>query len=140
VPFLPTIGSEAFILSTLATPVPSHDITRELCHLSETFSLSQYPCEVYQMLPQHQARVQVLQVMFSALPFGSHISFRACAPIWCLSSCCPLSLPSVCVCILPSFFRKVSDLSCSFCQKEARVCRSLWYFGLTTHVSIHGGG
>jgi hypothetical protein len=29
-PFHPTIGSEAFILSTLATPVPSHDITREL--------------------------------------------------------------------------------------------------------------
>jgi hypothetical protein len=29
VPFHPTIGSEEFTLSTLATPVPSHDITRE---------------------------------------------------------------------------------------------------------------
>jgi hypothetical protein len=28
------------------------------------------------MLPQHQAHVLVLQVMFSALPFGSHISFE----------------------------------------------------------------
>jgi hypothetical protein len=28
-PFHPTIGSEAFILSTLATPVPSHGITKE---------------------------------------------------------------------------------------------------------------
>jgi hypothetical protein len=48
-PFHPTIGSEAFILSTLATPVPSHDITRELlqflrksCNLlPQTLSLSQ---------------------------------------------------------------------------------------------------
>ena len=55
-PFHPTIGSKAFILSTLDTPVPSHDITRELYHFSETFSLSQHPCEVYQMLPRHQAR------------------------------------------------------------------------------------
>jgi hypothetical protein len=29
IPFHPTIGSEEFTLSTLATPMPSHDITRE---------------------------------------------------------------------------------------------------------------
>jgi hypothetical protein len=32
--FHPTIGTEAFILITLATPVPSHDITREFSHFS----------------------------------------------------------------------------------------------------------
>ena len=29
-----TIGTEAFILSTLTTPMPSHDITREFSHFS----------------------------------------------------------------------------------------------------------
>jgi hypothetical protein len=37
--FHPTIGSEAFILSTLATPVPSHDITREFSQFSRVLSL-----------------------------------------------------------------------------------------------------
>jgi hypothetical protein len=32
------------------------------------------------MLPQHQAHVLILQVVLSALPFGSHLSLlRACA-------------------------------------------------------------
>jgi hypothetical protein len=44
------------------------------------------------------------------------------------------------VCILPSFLRKVFYLSCSFYKKEDWVCRSLWYFRLIAHVSIHGGG
>jgi hypothetical protein len=40
-PFHPTIGSEAFILSTLATPMPSHDITRELLQfLRDSFSIT----------------------------------------------------------------------------------------------------
>jgi hypothetical protein len=37
--FHPTIGSEAFNLSTLATPVPSHDITREFSQFSRVLSL-----------------------------------------------------------------------------------------------------
>ena len=39
--FHPTIGSEAFILSTLATLVPSHDITREFSQFSGVLSLFQ---------------------------------------------------------------------------------------------------
>jgi hypothetical protein len=47
-----------------------------------------------------------------------------------LSSCVSSLVVCVYLSYLPSFW-KVPDLSRSFCQKEARVCRSLWYFGLT---------
>ena len=41
--------------------------------------------------------------------------------------------------LYPSYLWRFSDLSCSFCQKEAQVCRSLRHFGLTAHVSISWG-
>lgn len=139
-PFLPTIGLEALILSTMATPVPSHDITRELFHLSKKPSLC------------HSIPVRFIRCFLNIkLVFGP---FRSCSLHFLLVRASPSELelssgvsPLVvffpyrpCVYILPSFFWKVSDLSCSFCLKEARVCRSLRYFGLTTLVSIHGGG
>ena len=40
--FHPTIGLEAFNISTLATPMPSHDITRELSLFSRVLSLFQF--------------------------------------------------------------------------------------------------
>jgi len=80
-PFHPTIGSEEFVLITLATPVPSYDITRELCHFSDTFSMSQHPCKIYQMLPQDQACGLPIFFCISR----SHVPLCACTLFWCLS-------------------------------------------------------
>jgi hypothetical protein len=127
---------KAFILSTLATPVPSHDITRELSQfLRDSFSVSASAqvlfsansqrsllChglgEVYQMLTQHQAH---------GLLFIISLESSACSPL-CLSMFFLVSI----FCI--SFPRMVLDLSCSFCQKGTQVslvCQTLRYFGLT---------
>jgi hypothetical protein len=138
--FHPTIESEAFILSTLAIPVPSHDITREFSQFSGVMSLSQLllgSCslqlrafsfgyglgEVSQML-FHIKLATFVRDSAGASPLQDYaLPSRVSSPF-----CIPLTLEGF------------VDLSCSFCQKEAQVCRSLRCFGLTTHVSIHGGG
>jgi hypothetical protein len=63
-PFHPTVGSYAFTLSNLATPVPSHDITRENSTNSHRSSLWYNLCEVYQVLPQHQSHNLLLRSGF----------------------------------------------------------------------------
>jgi hypothetical protein len=47
---------------------------RGLLDASSASSSCSSPSCINQMLSQHQARVRVLQVVFSALPFGSCIS------------------------------------------------------------------
>jgi hypothetical protein len=156
-PFHPTIGSEAFILSTLATPVPSHDITRELlqflrdsfsvtasarfirCSLSiklTTFCSGHVFCKFSEILSlvlsSNQNNLSSFQFFFSAGEPHTLFLFSLCI------SRSHIPLPGAL--FLHTFFllRKVLDLSCSFCQKETRVSLGLqeklaplWYFGLT---------
>ena len=130
--FHPTIGTQAFIISTLATLVPSHDITREFSQFSSLLSLFQLHLglcslrtfrglplcygldEFYQMLIQHQAHNLLIMLPQRAL----HISLTI------LRSRPPFIFGYPRVCILPSFFWKVLDLSRSFYQKEA-LCGTL---------------
>jgi hypothetical protein len=151
-PFHPTIGSEAFILSTLATPVPSHDITRELlqflrdslslCHRDSSAGLSDAPsasssrifcsghvfCKFSEILSlvlsSNQNNLSSFQFFFSAgEPHTLPLFF-------CISGS---HIPLVCLLLvflhvfLHAFLllRKVLDLSCSFCQKETRVSLGL---------------
>jgi hypothetical protein len=141
--FHPTIGTEAFILSTLATPMPSHDITRN-SHTSRGLFL----CFRFCLGPVLCNSEVSLSVMASArfLRCSSASSSRpsvrdsleSSAHLPCELTLLSFGLPSP-VCI-PLTLEGFADLSCSFCQKEAQVCRSLRYFELTAHVSIHGGG
>jgi hypothetical protein len=102
-----TIGKEAFILSTLATPVLGHDITKEFSQFSRVLSLFQFlfgSCslqlralslgyglgEVSQMIPRHQAH---------GLQFGTH--WRAlCISLVRFPHSLFLSPPSP-LCVLP---------------------------------------
>jgi hypothetical protein len=137
-PFHPTIGSEAFILSTLATPVPSHDITRELCHFLEILSLSQHPCEVYQMLPQHQAHNLPLFFCISgSCTFPSvHALLSGVSPSLCRASLMlSLSSMSLFPCLYFLYLFPDGSRPIMFLLSEGNSgqpgLQTLWYFGLT---------
>jgi hypothetical protein len=141
-PFHPTIGSEAFILSTLATPVPSHDITRELlqflrgsfsvtasarfirCSLSiklVTFCSGHVFCkfsEILSLVLSSNQNNLIFQFFFSAgephMLFLFLSAYLGHTPL----PVCLLLVSFVCIlaCLFPP--QEGSGPVCSFCQKK----------------------
>jgi hypothetical protein len=99
-----------------------------LLHLSDKLSLCQND-------PTRFIRCFLnIKLMFrSSRPCSRHFIWVLTYPLRACALFPPVSPLLLCpICILPSLLWKVSDLSCSFCHKEARVCRSLWYFKMTS--------
>jgi hypothetical protein len=138
VPFQPTIGSEALIIRTLATLVPRHYITREFMpSLRENSLCHSDPARFIRCFPASSSHL-VLQVMFSALPFG------CCIPFSSLFSFL-VSLLFLCVCMYLTFPPLEGLRPILFLLPEEssglQVSVVLWDDILQLyHASIHGGG
>jgi hypothetical protein len=138
--FHPTIGSEAFILSTLAPPCQamispgSSHSSHELC-LYPNFYSGPVLCNSKLSL-SIMASARFLICSSTSISRPSIHEFTGASPLRAYALLSHVSSPLCIPLSLEGFF----NLSCSFCHKESQVCRSLRYFGLTTHVSIHGGG
>jgi hypothetical protein len=148
-PLHPTIGSEESILSTLATLVPSHDITRELSQfLWDSFSVSASAQVLFSANSQRSLSRSWPRQVLSDAPSTSSSRPSVHHPLE-RSTRSPLCLYFF-LARTHLLLGRLPFLSCSFCQKETRVSLGLrdsvvlqadsLLSPQPDHASIHGGG